>query len=208
MHEAQRYLLDSNNPPSLYVRIAGRKRRLFINRPQNVIGIINPGKKKTGTLFYNWDEIEKVLYPKSPDEEMKYRRLTAKYQKLAQKATFSNPYQRKVLASDPDRSPYENGLTTGTRIDGEIISLSAVEKWCGEWDVKRFKEALKNRTKYRSITFDFRGYDGTLWVEPCTEESSQPGDVRAGFSKEYRGRGNGYYYLLINDDTFIGYDID
>lgn len=26
--------------------------------------------------------------------------------------------------------------------------------------------------------------------------------------KEYRNCGNGYYYLLINDDFMIGYDID
>jgi len=30
----------------------------------------------------------------------------------------------------------------------------------------------------------------------------------AGFSEEFRGCGNGYYYLLINDENFIGYDID
>lgn len=30
----------------------------------------------------------------------------------------------------------------------------------------------------------------------------------AGFSKEYRHTRNGYYYLLINDDCVIGYDID
>lgn len=26
--------------------------------------------------------------------------------------------------------------------------------------------------------------------------------------KEYRNCGNGYYYLLINDNSMIGYDID
>ena len=36
----------------------------------------------------------------------------------------------------------------------------------------------------------------------------QAGDLNAGFSKEYRGCGNGYYYLLINEQTFIGCDID
>ena len=47
------------------------------------------------------------------------------------------------------------------------------------------------------------GYDGTLWCEPRDN-----GDMLAGFSKEYRNCGNGYYYLLINDDYVIGYDID
>ena len=36
------------------------------------------------------------------------------------------------------------------------------------------------------------------------------GDIerRAGFSKEYRGCLNGYYYLMINDEFMIGYDVD
>ena len=34
------------------------------------------------------------------------------------------------------------------------------------------------------------------------------GEMAAGFSKEYRNCGNGYYYLLINDEYMIGYDID
>lgn len=46
-------------------------------------------------------------------------------------------------------------------------------------------------------------YDGTLWCEP-----REDGDMAAGFMKEYRNTGNGYYYLLINDNTMIGYDID
>ena len=51
---------------------------------------------------------------------------------------------------------------------------------------------------YRILT-----YDGTLWCEP-----RENGDMAAGFSKEYRNCGNGYYYLLINDEFMIGYDID
>ncbi len=34
------------------------------------------------------------------------------------------------------------------------------------------------------------------------------GDIAAGFSKEYRGCANGYYYALIDDEHFIGIDID
>ena len=66
-----------------------------------------------------------------------------------------------------------------------------------------FREAFKKKEKYSSYRFDFCGYDGTLWCEP-----KENGDMIAGFSKEYRNCGNGYYYLLINDDCVIGYDID
>ena len=31
---------------------------------------------------------------------------------------------------------------------------------------------------------------------------------RGYFAKEFRNCGNGYYYLLINDNYFIGYDVD
>lgn len=32
IHPAERYLRNETNPSSLYVRIAGKRRRLFINR--------------------------------------------------------------------------------------------------------------------------------------------------------------------------------
>ena len=67
----------------------------------------------------------------------------------------------------------------------------------------RFRTALKQGEKFSTGRFDFCGYDGTLWCEP-----RENGDMAAGFSKEYRNCGNGYYYLLINDEYMIGYDID
>ena len=66
----------------------------------------------------------------------------------------------------------------------------------------RFRTALKQGEKFSTGRFDFCGYDGTLWCEP-----RENGDMAAGFSKEYRNCGNGYYYLLINDEYMIGYDI-
>ena len=44
IHPAESYLRNETNPSSLYVRIAGKRRRLFINRDRGVIGIIAPGK--------------------------------------------------------------------------------------------------------------------------------------------------------------------
>lgn len=76
-------------------------------------------------------------------------------------------------------------------------------KYCGSVDMHLFREAVKQGKQFSTVRFDFRGYDGTLWCEP-----RENGDVMAGFSKEYRGCLNGYYYLLINDEYMIGYDID
>ena len=63
MHAAEEYLRNTANPPSLHVQIGGRRRRLFINRDQNQIGIVAPNKRKCGYLFTDWDSIEKVFYP-------------------------------------------------------------------------------------------------------------------------------------------------
>ena len=46
--------------------------------------------------------------------------------------------------------------------------LEAVRKWCGEETYRCFCEAVRNRTPYHSVQFDFRGYDGSLWVEPLS----------------------------------------
>ena len=66
------------------------------------------------------------------------------------------------------------------------------------------------RKDYTSCRFDFRGYDGTLWIKIAEKDDNyyRKGDIAAGFSKEYRGCGNGYYYTLIDDEHFIGTDID
>ena len=116
------------------------------------------------------------------------------------RGSLSNTY---IAAADLEKSLYENRITTGTAIDGKCIRLSTIEKYCGSWDMQRFRQAMKNKEKFSTLRFDFCGYDGTLWCEPRDN-----GDMAAGFSKEYRNCGNGYYYLLINDEFMIGYDID
>ena len=186
IHPAEEYLRNEKNPTSLYVRISGERRKLFINRSdgEGVIGIIAKGKRKRGYVFNAWSSIEKVYYPTTENEEEAEKKMILKYQKLARLATHTNDWLRRIAGADLTKSLYENHITTGTGIDGKCIRLSTIEK-------------------YSSYRFDFCGYDGTLWCEP-----KENGDMIAGFSKEYRNCGNGYYYLLINDDCVIGYDID
>lgn len=165
IHPAESYLRNETNPSSLYVRIAGKRRRLFINRDRGVIGIVAPGKRTKGYVFTDWSSIEQIYYPSQEQEANTDRKLILKYQKLARLAT--------------------------------------IEKYCGTASMQRFREAMKNKDSFSTCRFDFCGYDGTLWCEPRDN-----GDMSAGFSKEYRNCGNGYYYLLINDEYVIGYDID
>lgn len=183
----------------------GQRRRLFINRNENVIGIIAPRKRKSGYIFTDWASIEKIYYPSSSPEDAADigKKQVLKYQKLARLATHTNDWLRKIANADLDKSLYENRITTGTRIDGKCIGLATIEKYCSSWDMARFRTALKQGEKFSTGRFDFCGYDGTLWCEP-----RENGDMAAGFSKEYRNCGNGYYYLLINDEYMIGYDID
>ena len=51
IHPAEAYLRNEQNPTSLYVRIGGQRRRLFINRDENLIGIIAPRKRKRRQNF-------------------------------------------------------------------------------------------------------------------------------------------------------------
>lgn len=135
--------------------------------------------------------------------------IVAKFRRYASRATFPSQFIRKCLEADPTKSCYENRLTTGTRIDGEIISLKAIERYA-PYAVQEFRKALKERHDYNSHRFDFRGYDGSLWLKVVEKDNGyyKAGDIAAGFSKEYRGCGNGYYYSLIDDEHFIGTDID
>jgi hypothetical protein len=203
MHEAEAYLRNPKNPTRLCVQIGGKRRRLFINRDEGRIGILAIGKRKRGYIFTDWQSIEKVFYPVQTNEEELNRKLVLKYQRLAKSASFSNDWLADIAKADPAKSLYENHITTGTRIDGKCIRLSTVEKYAGVYLMADFKVAVRKCEDFHSYRFDFCGYDGSLWVN-----RKDNGKVAAGFSKEYRGYGNGYYYLLINDDTFIGYDVD
>ena len=203
IHLAEAYLRNTANPPSLYVKIYGKRRRLFINRDENVIGIVAPGKRKSGYYFSDWQSIEKIYYPTTEDDTDRERKLVLKYKRLAALATHSNSWLRRIAAADLEKSLYENHITTGTKIDGMCIRLSTIEKYCGGTDMALFRKALKDGKSFSTCRFDFCGYDGSLWCEP-----DKDGEMRAGFSKEYRGCLNGYYYLMINDEFMIGYDVD
>ena len=123
MHPAEAYLRNEQNPPILYVRIYGERRKLFINRGgENIIGIIAKGKRKHGYIFTDWDSIEKIYYPSLDNEKDRNGKLILKYQRLARLATHTNSWLRKIAAADPEKSLYENHITTGTRIDGMCIS--------------------------------------------------------------------------------------
>jgi len=197
MHKAEKYLRE--NSGHLYVCYKGEKRKLFITGT-SIICMIGKGRRNVGYPFSDWDGISKIYFPTSETDLQ--RKLVEKYRQEATKATFSNPFIRDCLKADAGKNLYENNITTGNGIDGKIISLASIAK-VEPYAVERFIAAMENRTAYHSSRFPFRGYDGSLEVTVNGQ-----GEAMGHFAMEYKNCGNGYYYLLINDKNFIGYDVD
>lgn len=179
--------------------------RLFLSAEGNICEFARCSRRRgyiiPQSTVANWLGVTKVVKPET--------NIVEKFRRYASRATFPSAFVRKCLMADSTKSCYENQLTSGTRIDGEIISLKAVERYA-PWQIAEFRKALAERRAYHSGRFDFRGYDGSLWIEIADKDDGyyRKGDIKAGLSKEYRDCGNGYYYLLIDDEHFIGVDID
>lgn len=212
--------------------VNGKKDRLFISSSGGLCRF----KPRSGRRGYCLGEFEVARYtqfiaPKaSPTGEEKLKReyrIIEKYKRMAGEASFTNPFIRDCLAIpdfdlwrkdlvepnswEKDKEPrpktlYELDVTTGTNIDGKVISLNRIAKKY-PLAIGRLREAIQNQTSGRFITnrrAKFAGYDISLE----TDFDSVTGDFRGFLSLEYAGCGNGYYYLLINNENFIGYDID
>jgi len=189
------------------------KKRLFISTTGQV-GYFLPKSSRSGILFSSSDIIDGgTLFVNHGVErteanmELKEFKMVLKFHKKAKSATFKNNFITDCL-SLPDtfekwveegkKTAYQYNITTGCRITGDIITLDCIRKKF-KYIADNFERALLTKTDYRTC-FDFRGYD-------CTISFSK--EQEAGYlSLEYRGCGNGNYYLLINDKEFIGYDVD
>lgn len=172
------------------------KQRTLANCIYGGVLVLIPHRRRG--YYIDWSKVTKVWL-----EVKQAKNETPKFIKKAQLATFSNAYLRKVLSADPNKSPYENNLSTGVPIEGRIITLKSFGKQYPGIE-RQFRQALKERRSFHSDRLPFRGYEATLWLE----KEGENGDIHGGLSLEYKDCGNGYYYLLINDDEFIGYDID
>ena len=133
-----------------------QRRRLFLSTESKVCEFAKRSRMRGYPIQPNeikcWLSISKVTKPTT--------NIVAKFQRYASRATFPSAFVRKCLEADPTKDCYENRLTTGTRIDGEIISLDAISRY-NHWAVGQFRKALKERRNFNSGTFTFRGYDGT-----------------------------------------------
>lgn len=205
IEELQSYLKDPAKPYEVTVSYRGEKRRLFYNDRIGLFGLKLKGARRNGYIFGDWNGIEKVYYPKEESKEEYNYRIAKKYYKCARKATFTNEFIRKCLTVDVTKSPYQNGISTGVPIEGRIITLFSIEKQYPT-EVECFRQALAARRKYHGCRLPFRGYEMTL--ELCHDNDEPDNVVRGFLSLEYKDCANGRYYLLVNDNEFIGYDID
>lgn len=189
------------------------KLRFFIST-DGVLCVFGKGRSRRGSYLREemLENFKRWLAPTKEQNVDTWRwNNIRKYRKMAAQAQFTNsfiqdclklPETREQWETDGKKRLYDYGITTGNRIDGKVISLASIEKRF-PWHVKPFRQAVAEKTKYHSMRFIFRGYDCTLetWL-------NNDGELMATMALEFRNCGNGYYYILINEDNFIGYDID
>jgi len=188
----------------------GKRIRIFLSG--DVVCRFKPKSKRYGWAL-DLREVKSLVSPK-PEKSLdeKTFKVISKFRKQALKANFQNEFieQCKALpdtfekwVEDGKKSPYEYGVTTGCSITGDLISIKSLLKKLSYHDRLKVEEAIKNKISYQTGTFELYGYDGSIQLR-----KEEDGTFRGWLSKEYRNCGNGYYYLLINDDYFIGYDVD
>lgn len=195
----------------------GEKFRLFISSDStgNILCYYKKRSSRNGYELHDYILMDFKrwigLKKSNLNEHQQAYNVLFKYRKLASEATFKNGYIKDCLnipdsydkwVAEGKKDLYGYKVTTGTRIDGKVITLASIqEKY--PYIVEAYLSAFYNKVQYSSGRFDFRGYEGSLSVT-VDEDSNSMGHL----AMEYKGCGNGYYYLFINDFKFIGYDID
>lgn len=172
---------------------------------------LSKGKSRWGKDFFDFHLIESIVTKDTENPELAEYKIIEKFRKLSLKASFTNDFIRNcknlpesfekwVDEGKKSASQYK-GITTGTSITGQLVSVKSIEKklW---FPTGHLSEKIKNKESFRSPYFKFNGYDGSVSLE------IKDGELYGYLDKEYKGTGNGYYYALINDDYFIGVDKD
>ena len=205
------------------INTQGKRERFFISRFGSLC-TFNPRSRRYGTEVHYSDLGRFVEYigvkQATPKDELQEKyKLIAKYKKLAQSASFTNSFIRscRELPSFEDwlvdlnedgkhKTLFDYGITTGNRIDGKVITLNRIAKQYPD-AINGLRKAIhtwvttKETVKFL-YRYPFAGYEATL------ETFQNNGEFMCSLSLEFANCANGYYYLLINDENFIGYDID
>ena len=206
----------------------GKVYRLF-NATNGLLCYFPPRRSRVGykvsyELFETFVSFQGKKEPLSEEAKLKkqYNEI-AKYKRLASTSTISNSWIEDCK-NLPDFETWKNDkstgrlndaeprpktlfdlhITTGNKIDGKVISLSRIAK---EYPrvIEQLRQGIKEKKATGNLIFGgrFAGYDMSISLE-----QKENGELFGYLSLEYKGCGNGYYYMLINDENFIGYDVD
>ena len=187
------------------------KKRLFISSI-DLLCYFGKNCKRLGYVFTEEMAMRVVRVGKKTqgDLDIQNFKLIQKYRKQAEKATHTNNFIKQCLSlpktfeqwvSEGKKGLYDSGITTGNRIDGQLISIKSIAEKI--YNGQEFINAVQNKKDFTSRRFGFNGYEGSIELK-----TFEDGEFQGWFSKEFKNCGNGYYYLLINDKFFIGYDVD
>jgi hypothetical protein len=202
-----------NNKEISGFRSNGQTYRLFVSAKSGAVCFLQPRSKKYGYQLRPEHCMGDMVFIETTvkDTDKTEYKLIEKWRKEALKATFTNYWIENALAlpqtfeewvADGKRSLVSYRLSTGTKIEGKIITLeSFAAQYPGTGE--RVREAIKNKREFRSGRLPFRGYEATISIA-----LTDNGGLEGHFALERKGTCNGQYYLLINDEKFIGYDID
>lgn len=189
--------------------------RLFVSTSAQLCRF-NKRSSRMGALLEDWMilDIVKVIYTPIKDEAYKDKQeftLISKYRKMAMKASFTNNFieQCKTLpvtfeqwVAEGKKGPYGYSITTGNCIDGKVISIDRILKAYPNL-TDQITKTIQLKTRGTICNrYPFAGYEMSI------SSTISEGDFQMFLSIEYKDCGNGYYYLLINDKNFIGYDVD
>ena len=196
----------------------GRTLRLFVNQNEWSGSTLCHYKERSSRRGYQVEDsqllkITKINYNKVKgelDDVKNNFKIISKYRKMAELATFSNSFIESCLPKTLEeyveqgkKTLYDYGITTGCGVDGKVISINRIEKQYRNV-AQKIREAIADKKDVGTICsrYNFAGYEMSIEIH------NDNGVFRGFLSLEYKNCGNGYYYLLINDDNFIGYDVD
>lgn len=197
-----------------------RKYRLF-HANNGALAYFGKGKSRSGNrvTFDIFSTFEKFQYTEVLTDEQKKEKqdkktfnLIAKFRKLAAKAKFTNDFIVDCLAlpetfeqwvKDGKKDLFEYHITTGSGCDGKVVTIDRIAR-TDKYIAEKLRQAIEHKmTDSIWRRFKFAGYEAS--IETKLYEN---GMFKAWLSLEYAGCANGHYYILINENEFIGIDTD
>ena len=195
VEEAKAYFKE-HPKGELRVKFDGRIRRIFAN------GAIDPTSRRNGYGLGIRLEDAEAIYPGIGTLREQMTSLVNKFKKNASKASFMNPFIRKCIEADPEKSLRQNGITRNNwlcvRNLGEVVTLDAIRKNSPE-TADAIRDAIANKSGLDRSGFTVRGLEAKVMLR--NEETGFDGTLFlvVPFSVD----DGTLVYRLINDKEFI-----